>query len=81
MNICICGGGNLGHVVSGYLGAKSDVNVGILTRHPERWARQLEITLPDGSSVNGKLAVVGAPDKPCGVGRADATPKLLLNDT
>ena len=58
MNICICGGGNLGHVVSGYLGAKSDVNVGILTRHPERWARQLEITLPDGSSVKGKLAVV-----------------------
>lgn len=23
----------------------------------------------------------GAPDKPCGVGRADANPKLLLNDT
>lgn len=58
MNICICGGGNLGHVVSGYLGAKSDVNVGILTRHPERWARQLEITLPDGSSVKGDLAIV-----------------------
>ena len=26
-------------------------------------------------------AVVGAPDKPCGVGRADANPELLLNDT
>ena len=26
-------------------------------------------------------AKVGAPDKPCGVGRADANPKLLLNDT
>ena len=25
--------------------------------------------------------VIGAPDKPCGVGRADANPKLLLNDT
>ena len=25
--------------------------------------------------------VSGAPDKPCGVGRADANPKLLLNDT
>ena len=23
----------------------------------------------------------GVPDKPCGVGRADANPKLLLNDT
>lgn len=58
MNICICGGGNLGHVVSGYLGAKPNVNVGILTRHPERWAKLLEITLPDVSSVKGKLAVV-----------------------
>ena len=25
--------------------------------------------------------IIGAPDKPCGVGRADANPKLLLNDT
>ena len=25
--------------------------------------------------------LTGAPDKPCGVGRADANPKLLLNDT
>ena len=28
-----------------------------------------------------KITVLGAPDKPCGVGRADANPKLLLNDT
>lgn len=27
------------------------------------------------------LGCIGAPDKPCGVGRADANPKLLLNDT
>ena len=27
------------------------------------------------------LIISGAPDKPCGVGRADANPKLLLNDT
>jgi len=27
------------------------------------------------------LVKSGAPDKPCGVGRADANPKLLLNDT
>ena len=26
------------------------------------------------------LKICGAPDKPCGVGRADANPKLLLND-
>ena len=28
-----------------------------------------------------KSMYFGAPDKPCGVGRADANPKLLLNDT
>ena len=28
-----------------------------------------------------KIEKIGAPDKPCGVGRADANPKLLLNDT
>lgn len=27
------------------------------------------------------ILLFGAPDKPCGVGRADANPKLLLNDT
>jgi len=27
------------------------------------------------------INLMGAPDKPCGVGRADANPKLLLNDT
>ena len=27
------------------------------------------------------IKINGAPDKPCGVGRADANPKLLLNDT
>ena len=30
---------------------------------------------------NEKQTGLGAPDKPCGVGRADANPKLLLNDT
>ena len=29
-----------------------------------------------------KFTLIGAPDKPCGVGRADANPKTMLpNDT
>ena len=28
-----------------------------------------------------KSGIFGAPDKPCGVCRADANPNLLLNDT
>ena len=31
--------------------------------------------------MNVTFRLSGAPDKPCGVGRADANPKLLLNDT
>lgn len=60
MNICICGGGNLGHVIGGYLAAKPDVKVDIFTRHPERWGQQLEIALPNGSTLIGGLHVVAA---------------------
>lgn len=58
MNFCICGGGNLGHVTAGYLSSKEGFDVNILTRHPERWSGSLEITLPDGKSVIGKLGKV-----------------------
>ena len=34
-----------------------------------------------GYTNNQGTQIHGAPDKPCGVGRADANPKLLLNDT
>ena len=36
---------------------------------------------PYGDSYVAPIKNGGAPDKPCGVGRADANPKLLLNDT
>lgn len=55
MNICICGGGNLGHVVSGYLSAKSDINVYLLTRHPDKWGDRLQVILPNGTGIDGCL--------------------------
>lgn len=58
MNICICGGGNLGHVTSGYVASKNNFNVNVLTRHPERWSTSLEITLPDGKHSIGQLSKV-----------------------
>ena len=33
--VCICGGGNLGHVVTGFLAANGDCEVSLLTRHPD----------------------------------------------
>ena len=53
--VCICGGGSLGHVVAGYLGAKENVKVNILTRKPEKWEQQLEIETPEGDTFTGKL--------------------------
>lgn len=55
MNICICGGGNLGHVTAGYVSSKDNYSVSVLTRHPERWSKSLEITLPDGKNITGNL--------------------------
>ena len=52
--VCICGGGNLGHVVTGFLAANGDCDVSLLTRHPERWQHQLEITTPDGEVMKGQ---------------------------
>ena len=58
----------------------------------EKYDEVLEICLSIGRStercdseqertVYVRSQILGAPDKPCGVGRADANPKLLLNDT
>lgn len=52
INITICGGGNLGHVVSGVLGSQSDVQLSLLTRKPEAWDKKLKVT-----DLNGKVYV------------------------
>lgn len=43
MRICICGGGSLGHVCAGMLGSLDDVQVNILTRHPQSWQKSVVI--------------------------------------
>lgn len=54
-DICICGGGNLGQVISGYIAATKDVKVNVLTRRPERWKREITVRLPDGVALKGQL--------------------------
>ena len=58
--VCICGGGNLGHVVAGFLAAHGDCEVSLLTRHPERWQQQLEITTPDGEVLKGCIKAISS---------------------
>ena len=56
MKICICGGGNLGHVCAGFL-ANRGHQVSILTTKPERWSSELKIVAPD-KTFTGELALV-----------------------
>ena len=56
MKICICGGGNLGHVCAGFLANKGH-QVSILTTKPERWNAELMIMAPD-QTFTGKLTLV-----------------------
>ena len=59
MKICICGGGNLGHVVAGFVAAQKKHDVCLLTRHPEQWNQDLLIEAPD-TTYEGRLnGVVG----------------------
>lgn len=55
MKICICGGGNLGHVIAGFVAAQQEHEVCLLTRCLERWGQELTIKMPDGTSCIGKL--------------------------
>ena len=58
MKICICGGGNLGHVCAGFL-ANRGHQVSILTTKPERWNSELEIVAPDGI-FTGKMSFISS---------------------
>ena len=53
--ITICGGGNLGHVVAGFVAAQEKYEVCLLTRHPERWGQELTIEAPAGATYVGHL--------------------------
>lgn len=58
INICICGGGSLGHVIAGYLSAKKDVQVNVFTQKPQQWNKCLSIYTPEGSIIHGTLNIV-----------------------
>ena len=59
-NICICGGGALGHVVAGWLKQVGDRKVSLLTRTPEKWSSHLTINTCDGKTLNAELYKISA---------------------
>lgn len=54
-NICICGGGNLGHVVAGFIASLNRYDVNILTNHPDKWNNNIEIITPNDKVLNGHI--------------------------
>lgn len=71
--VCIIGGGNLGHVMGGFIAARPGFRVTMLTRHPEKWSRKLVIEQPDGSCFVASLAGVTS-----NVGEAVRTADVVL---
>ena len=60
LNITIIGGGNLGHVTAGFLAARENTSVSMLTRRPEAWADTLFITDSDGQIIEGTLKKISS---------------------
>lgn len=60
-NICICGGGGLGHTVSGYLSSKG-FSVNVLSNRANLWSSELEIYDCKNRVIKGQLNIIS--DKP-----------------
>ena len=60
LNICICGGGSLGHVCAGVLASRHSVRVSILSGHPSDWGNIVSVTDPDGKVYTGPIAKVSS---------------------
>lgn len=60
MKICICGGGNLGHVTAGYFAAQEDIQVSLLTTKPELWSQYLEVVDGEGKTYKGKVEKISS---------------------
>ena len=55
MNVCICGGGSLGHVIAGWLSARNHAKVNILTGRPEKWHKEIFVDTPEGEILSGQV--------------------------
>lgn len=61
MRICICGGGNLGHVCAGFLAYRGH-QVSVLTTKPERWSKTIEVIAPDETFCGQLTQVTSHPE-------------------
>ena len=60
INFCICGGGSLGHVIAGYLGANADMRVSMLTQRPQLWKNDIEVHTPEQTIIHGHIHTISS---------------------
>ena len=60
MKICICGGGGLGHVCAGVLASQKNVELNILSGHPENWQTIITVTDLNGKQYVAKIKKVSS---------------------
>ena len=60
INFCICGGGSLGHVIAGYLGANADVRISMLTQRPQLWKNDIEVHTPEQTIIHGHIHTISS---------------------
>ncbi len=56
--LCICGGGSLGHVIAGWISAKSKAKVNILTGKPQLWGTSVSVVTHQDGTLHGTLSKV-----------------------
>ena len=72
MSICICGGGNLGHVLAGYLAMDGTNRVNLLTNHPESWSSSIELTIKKPGNTEKKEI--------CNLCKISSSPNDVISD-
>lgn len=55
MKVCICGGGSLGHVCAGVMASQNNVELNILSGHPEKWQHTITVTDLNGKQYIAKI--------------------------
>ena len=58
IDICICGGGSLGHVCASVLASNPQVRLRIHSRRPEHWNNEVCVTDPKGHTYIGKITCI-----------------------
>lgn len=48
----------MGHVTAGYLAAKEDISVNILTRRPQAWQKNIRVHTPEGATITAPLTKI-----------------------